>query len=53
MPDYKEMYFILFRAQTKAIELLQKAQRETEELYIQDKPPLRLLLPETRDEDAE
>ena len=42
MPDYAEMYRVLFRAQTKAIELLQKAQQETEEMYISaeetDKP---------------
>ena len=34
MPDYKEMYKRLFQAQTFAIEILQKAQKETEEMYI-------------------
>jgi hypothetical protein len=36
MPDYKEMYLALFRAQTKAIEILREAQIETEEMYIAD-----------------
>lgn len=45
------MYLTLFRAQTKAIELLQEAQRATEELYIQEKPPLRLFAAETEGED--
>lgn len=34
MPDYAEMYRILFQAQTKAIAILQVAQGVTEELYI-------------------
>lgn len=34
MPDYKEMYLTLFRAQTEAIYLLQAAQQQTEDLYI-------------------
>ena len=34
MPDYKEMYFTLFREVTKAIEHLQKAQQIAEEMYI-------------------
>lgn len=33
-PDYKKMYFTLFNKISKAIELLQSAQRTTEELYI-------------------
>ena len=33
-PNYKELYFKLFRAVTKSIELLQSAQVECEELYI-------------------
>ena len=48
MPDYKEMYFILFRATEKAIEQINKcdnlaakeiiiaAQQQTEEMYIKD-----------------
>ena len=34
MPDYKEMYLILFRETTKVIAALQKAQQEAEELFI-------------------
>lgn len=34
MADYREMYRKLFQATTKAIDLLQVAQQETEELYI-------------------
>lgn len=34
MPDYKKMYFMLFRATEQAINTLIEAQRECEELYI-------------------
>ncbi len=34
MKPYKEMYYRLFNATTKAIEVLQEAQQETEEMYI-------------------
>ncbi|MFT9078138.1 hypothetical protein [Ethanoligenens sp.] len=34
MADYQQMYRKLFQATTKAIDLLQTAQQETEELYI-------------------
>ena len=34
MASYKEMYYKLFRAQTKAIELLKAAQLETEAMFI-------------------
>lgn len=34
MPDYAEMYRALYRSQTKAIEILQKAQQATEDMYI-------------------
>ncbi len=34
MPDYKEMYHILFRAAEKAVDLLIDAQRKCEDLYI-------------------
>jgi len=36
MPDYQKMYTTLFNAVTDSIRLLQDAQREVEELYIQD-----------------
>ena len=35
MPDYKTMYAKLFNAITDATEILQQAQRETEEMYIE------------------
>ena len=34
MPDYAAMYKKLFQAQTMIIEILQKTQQETEEMYI-------------------
>lgn len=34
MPDYKEMYFALFREVTKVIEQLQAIQQKTEEMYM-------------------
>ena len=34
MKKYKKMYCILFNAMTKAIEILQEAQKEAEQLYI-------------------
>ena len=39
MPDYEEMYRVLFQETTRAISALQKAQRQTEEMYIDDDPP--------------
>ena len=34
MPDYKAMYFKLFNTYADIIEILQKAQLETEEIYM-------------------
>ena len=34
MPDYKAMYYKLFNTYTDVIEMLQKAQLETEEIYM-------------------
>lgn len=39
MPDYKELYFKLFRASNQAIELLIAAQQECEELYCSTTEP--------------
>ena len=33
MADYKQMYITMFQSVTKAIELLQKAQADAEDLY--------------------
>jgi len=35
MPDYKEMYLKLIRETEKAIRILQQAQLDCEELYLQ------------------
>ena len=34
MPDYREMYHKLFRASEQAVEVLLRAQRACEELYL-------------------
>jgi|GEM_PF-460128 len=34
MPNYKEMYITLFSETSKAIAILQEAQRQTEELFV-------------------
>lgn len=34
MADYAKMYRRLFNAQTDAIQILQKAQQETEDMYL-------------------
>jgi hypothetical protein len=44
MADYKKMYHRLFNAATNAISLLQAAQSETEEIYINSKPVVLELL---------
>jgi len=36
MADYQHMYNKLFNAVTDAISLLQRAQRETEEIYVSE-----------------
>jgi len=44
MPDYAAMYKRLFQSQTQAIEILQKAQQDTEEMYISaPNPEIRVL----------
>jgi hypothetical protein len=44
MANYQEMYRQLFTAQTAAIEILQQAQQQTEELYIDSPYPTVLML---------
>jgi hypothetical protein len=39
MADYSQMYKTLFHSQTEAIEILQKAQREAEDIYISAPDP--------------
>lgn len=51
MADYAKMYRKLFNSQTKAIEFLQQAQQETEEMYMAaPDPDIRLLNPDNEDE---
>ncbi|MBQ1264459.1 MAG: hypothetical protein IIY04_03475 [Oscillospiraceae bacterium] len=45
MANYKEMYFKLFRAATKAIDLLVEAQQECEELYLSAEETPIIVLP--------
>ena len=47
MPDYKAMYFELFRASVQAVQLLQDAHAHAEQqLLAEDPPPLRLEQPD-------
>lgn len=45
MPDYKEMYFTLFRATEQAIQTLIAAQQQCEELYLSAPPEGLSVLP--------
>ena len=46
MADYAKMYRKLFNSQTDAIDILQKAQLETEQMYIEaPDPDIRLIDP--------
>lgn len=52
MPDYAAMYKRLFQSQTQAIEILQKAQQDTEEMYISaPEPSITVLERKKPDED--
>ena len=51
MPNYKEMYFTLFREVTKAIEHLQKAQQIVEEMYMESEDNLTLFEKDNSDEE--
>ena len=53
MPDYKRMYLELFRATTEAIELLQRAQIKTEEIYLSSEAQIIPLIQPGRDEREE
>lgn len=53
MPDYAKMSRELFNAVTDAVEILQKAQIRTEELYMADENPvIQLLQPEPSEAEA-
>ena len=51
-PDYKAMYFELFRASVQAAQLLQAAQQQAEKQLLEaDLPPIRLAQTEQTDEE--
>lgn len=51
MPDYKEMYYTLFRASEKAVNILLEAQQRCEEMYLDSpRPGLQLSPPAEEDE---
>ncbi|MDJ0304448.1 MULTISPECIES: hypothetical protein [Dehalobacter] len=53
MPDYVAMYKKLFNSQTDVIALLQKAQQETEEMYMSSsEPDIRVLQPKNPEGDT-
>ena len=39
MPNYKQMYTLLFNSITDAIRILQKAQKDSEKMYIESEEP--------------
>lgn len=53
MPDYKEMYFKLFRASEEAVNLLIAAQQECEEMYISAEEPEITMLPAEKNQERE
>ena len=51
-PDYKAMYFELFRASVQAAQLLQAAQQQAEKQLLEaDLPPIRLEQTEQTDKE--
>jgi len=52
MLDYAEMYKRLFQSQTLAIQILQKAQQDTEEMYLSAEPSEIKVLDTKKQEDA-
>jgi hypothetical protein len=54
MADFAKMYRRPFNAQTDAIRILQKAQQETEEMYIEaPDPDIRLLPSDGKDDEGD
>ena len=45
VPDYQKMYFALFNAITDTIDVLQKVQQATEEIYISEPDPIIKIIP--------
>lgn len=50
MADYKEMYLKMFRAATKAIDILVETQQECEELYLSAEETELIVLPQSEEE---
>ncbi len=49
MPDYKSLYYQLFRRTEEARQLLETAQKEAEAAFLaQDEPPIHLAQPEEK-----
>ena len=53
MADYKTMYYKLFNAITDAVEILQNAQAETEEMYINTPENKPIILKTIEKEDSQ
>jgi len=53
MADFNAMYLKLFNAVTDAINILQTAQVETEEIYMKHESTIALLKPEDDNDDGE
>lgn len=49
MADYKELYLKMVRETEKAIQILIEAQRDCEELYLQDEGPVLRVLPKRKE----
>lgn len=53
MPDYKKMYLTLFKATENAINILEAAQLECEELYVSAQEPEITVLPVENEKERE
>lgn len=52
MADYSKMYATLFNAVTDAVSILQTAQRQTEEQYVEsDEPTITVIRPKESNEE--
>lgn len=53
MPDYKKMYLTLFKAAEDALNILETAQLECEELYVSAQEPEITVLPAKNETERE
>jgi hypothetical protein len=49
MPDYRSMYYKLFNRVTDAINILQEAQRDSEDIFIESRDATLILLDDEED----